>query len=240
PLDPGEVLEAAKVAGVNKIICVGTDMQSSRDAVKFVTTHDNVFATLGVHPHEAKHGINGLKELLARPGLAKGKIVGIGEIGLDYYYNHSPKKIQIEILNQQIELAIKHNLPISFHVREAFDDFWPIFDNFGGKLRGVLHSFTDNASNMKKGLARGLFIGINGIATFNKDSALMEVHQTLPLDRMLLETDAPFLAPPPFRSKVNQPSYIPKIVDFLVKLRGETYEQIAAQTTANAEKLFHI
>jgi len=244
PLDCGEVLAAAGAAGVEKIICVGTDLQSSRDAVEFAVMHENVFATIGIHPHEAEKTLAGLgpaKELdaiLAGAFLAK-KIVGVGEIGLDYYYNHSPRETQIKMLNQQIELALKHDLPINFHVREAFDDFWSIFDSFHG-VRGVLHSYTDNLANMEKALTRGLYIGINGIATFNKEPNLLAVHKELPLDRMLLETDAPWLTPVPFRGHTNQPSYIPKIVEFLAQLRGETYDEIAESTTANAEKLFKI
>ncbi|MCL2451588.1 TatD family hydrolase [Candidatus Saccharibacteria bacterium] len=253
PLDRNEVLEAARAAGVEKIICIGTDIQSSRDAVDFANKNKGVFATIGLHPHDAKTiagtvlvseldailaGTVPAKKMVPASSVLAKKIVGIGEIGLDYYYNHSPREAQIEALNVQIELALRHNLPINFHVREAFDDFWPIFNNFGGKIRGVLHSFTDNVANMEKALARGLFIGVNGIATFNKDDALTKVHQTLPLNRMLLETDAPFLAPPPFRSKTNQPAFIPKIVEFLAELRGETYEQIAIQTTKNATELF--
>jgi TatD DNase family protein len=213
--------------------------------VKFASEHDSVFVTLGVHPHEAEKTLAGsdpakeLDAILAGSDPAK-KIVGIGEIGLDYFYNHSPRETQIKMLNQQIELALKHDLPIAFHVREAFGDFWPILDNFGDKIRGVVHSFTDNVANMEKALARGLFVGVNGIATFNKEPSLLTVYRELPLSRMLLETDAPFLAPVPFRGQPNQPAYIPKIVEFLAELRGETYNEIAGATTRNAEKLFHI
>jgi len=242
PLDREEVLVAARGAGVQKIICVGTDIQSSKDAVEFAAGHDDVFAIIGLHPHDAKTIsqtilTKNLETILARNDPAKKKVVGVGEIGLDYFYNHSPRERQIEALNVQIELALGHNLPINFHVREAFDDFWPVFDNFRD-IRGVLHCYTDSVANMTRALERGLFIGVNGIATFNKEPELLAVHKTLPLDRMLLETDAPFLAPVPFRGKTNQPAFIPKIVEFLADLRGETYEEIAKITTKNAEKLF--
>ncbi|MCL2174376.1 TatD family hydrolase [Candidatus Saccharibacteria bacterium] len=274
PLDRSETLAAAQAAGVEKIICVGTNMTSSRDVVNFAKNHNchpersegslrntgdsssttqndkvHIFAIIGIHPHEAQNSLadsfagpgpaKELESILAGPGPAK-EIVGVGEIGLDYFYEYSPREAQIEILNQQIELALKYDLPINFHVRDAFDDFWPIFDGFGGKIRGVLHSYTDNIANMEKALTRGLFIGVNGIATFNREPDLLAVHKKLPLDRMLLETDAPYLAPVPFRGRPNQPSYIPKIVEFLSELRGETPARIAKQTTANAEKLFHI
>jgi TatD DNase family protein len=243
PLNRDEVLAAAHEAIVEKVICVGTDLDSSRRAAEFAMTRDNVWATLGVHPHEANRPQSSeLKEVLstitASSELAR-KVVGIGEIGLDYFYEHSPRRKQIDILNQQIEFALKRDLPISFHVREAFDDFWPIFDNFPA-VRGVLHSYTDNKINLEKALQRGLFIGVNGIVTFQKKPEQAAVYQAIPLDKMLLETDAPFLAPVPFRGETNQPAFIPKIVEFLSQLRSETYEQIAEKTTGNAEKLFHI
>ena len=234
PLDREQTLQAAIEAGVTKVLVVGTDMKSSVDAVKFAREHENVWAIVGVHPHETKHGIDGLAELATEP-----KVVGIGEIGLDYYYNHSPREMQIEILNQQLEIALKRNLPISFHVREAFDDFWPIFDNFHG-IRGVLHSFTDSISNMGKGLERGLLIGVNGIATFNKDLEQAKMYKSIPLERMVLETDAPFLAPKPYRGKTNQPAFVHNIAEFLASDRGDDLNGIAASTTKNAETTFQI
>jgi TatD DNase family protein len=241
PLPVDEVLAAARVADVEKICVVGTSLKSSREAIEFAKNHENIFAILGVHPHEV---------VAARTVLIK-KVVGVGEIGLDYFYEFSPRKQQITALEQQLQIAADHNLPVSFHVRDgakngfsAFDDFWPIFDNFhyenGANLRGVLHSFTDNSANMEKGLARGLYFGVNGIATFNREENLKKVHQTLPLDRILLETDAPYLAPIPFRGQPNQPAFIPKIVEFLSDLRGESYDEIAQKTSENAEKLFGI
>jgi TatD DNase family protein len=235
PIDVETAIAAANAADVRKILVVGTDMASSDAAVEFAKNHDNIWSVIGVHPHESKHGIDGLEKLVDND-----KVVGIGEIGLDYYYNHSPRDIQIEILNQQIELAIKHDLPISFHVREAFDDFWPIVDNFGGKARGVIHSFTDNVANLERSLERDFLIGVNGIATFNKDPIQHEMYQRIPLERMILETDAPFLAPKPYRGKTNQPAYIKEIAQSIAQLNGKNLEEVAETTTKNAERLFGI
>ena len=235
PLDRDETLRAAEAAAVTKVICVGTDMRSSYDAFTFATDHENVWAIVGVHPHEAKYGIDGLEDLIQ-----KDKVVGIGEIGLDYYYNHSPCDTQIEILNQQIELALKYKKPINFHVRDAFNDFWPIFDNFNQPIRGVVHSFTDSIPNMEKALERGLSIGVNGIATFNKDLAQEAMYKAIPLERMVLETDAPFLAPKPYRGQTNQPAFVKNIAEFLSNLRGESVDSIANTTTKNAESIFSI
>lgn len=137
----------------------------------------------------------------------------------------------------QLKLAHEHKLPVIFHVREAFDEFWPIYDQYSG-IRGVLHSFTDNASNLTKAVERGLYIGINGIATFAKDEALREVYKAVPTDRLLLETDAPFLTPAPFRGKINEPQQIGTIAGFVAQLRETDISSLAATTTQNARQLF--
>ena len=165
------------------------------------------------------------------------KLVAIGEIGLDYFYTHSPRDIQIQALQEQIELALKYNLPIIFHVRDAFDDFWPIFDNFHG-IRGALHSFTDTPTNLEQGLKRGLCIGVNGISTFTKDPNQQKMFASIPLARLLLETDAPFLTPIPLRGKINEPAFVRHVAEFQATIRGISVEEIAAATTANAHALF--
>lgn len=235
PLNREAALDLAQSRGVNKVLVVGTDMKSSAAAVEFAASHEGVWSILGVHPHEAKYGIDGLEGLLSET-----KVVGVGEIGLDYFYNHSTRDMQIEMLNQQIELALKYNLPISFHVREAFDDFWPIIDNFAGRVRGVIHSFTDNVKNLEQALNRDFLIGINGIATFNKDPLQHSMYQTIPLDRTLLETDAPFLAPTPYRGQTNQPGFIKEIAEFLADLHKVEFDEVAKKTTSAAERAFGV
>ncbi len=247
PLDSDETMAAAHAAGVDKFLCVGTSLDDSIAAVNFANAHNEAFAIIGIHPHgesnddDSSHLVKDdssyswLRDLLRQ----NQKIVGIGEIGLDYHYTPFDRNAQIELFERQLQIARDFNLPVSFHVREAFHDFWPIIDNFHG-IKGVLHSFTDNVANMEKGLSRGFYVGVNGIATFNREPNLLAAHKSLPPNRMLLETDAPFLSPVPFRGKPNQPSFIPKIVVFLADLRGESYDNIAAQTTGNAEKLFVI
>ena len=235
PLDQELVLAAARENGVNKILVVGTDIKSSLVAAEFANQHDNIWAILGVHPHESKDGIDGLANLLTAP-----KVVGVGEIGLDYFYNHSPRETQIEMLNQQLELALKYDLPISFHVREAFDDFWPIIDNFAGRARGVVHSFTDSIQNLEQALNRDFMIGVNGIATFNKDPGQHKMYQSIPLERTVLETDAPFLSPSPYRGQPNQPAFIRDIAEFLASLHQVDLAEVAEKTTTTAERMFKI
>ena len=233
------VLDAAKADGVRRVICIGTTLADSKLAVKFASEHENVWASIGIHPHEAKNhldrGIQGEFAALA----VSPKVVAIGECGLDYYYNLSPKEDQEVLLRFQIELALKHDLPLSFHVRDAFDEFWPIFDDYKG-VRGVLHSFTDTPKNLEKGLERGLYVGVNGIATFARDETKRVINRTIPLDRLLLETDAPYLTPQPYRGKVCEPKHIRVTAEYLAELRGISLEMLAEMTTANAEKLFKL
>ena len=178
--------------------------------------------------------------------LIKNKIVAIGEVGLDYFYTDSPSpEDQISLLKAQIELALKYDLPIIFHVRDAYDDFWSVFDSFKDKkkkIRGVLHCFTDTMENAMKGLERGLYISVNGIFTFTKDESQKQMFASIPLNKLLLETDAPWLTPSPLRGKVkvNEPAFVREIADYVGKVYQVSFEEIADITTANARTLFKI
>lgn len=233
-LPVADVLSRAADAGVGKMVCVGTSEKSSEDALAFVTARDQVFASVGVHPHDTKDGYSKIAELAKRP-----KVVAVGEIGLDYFYNHSPREVQIEALQAQIKVALDNDLPIIFHVRDAFDDFWPIFDTFHG-IRGVLHSFTDTQANLDKAFERGLYVGVNGISTFTKDSDQQKLYANIPLGKMVLETDAPFLTPTPYRGTVNEPAFVSEVAKFHAGIRGLRPEDVANATTANAIALFTI
>jgi TatD DNase family protein len=231
-----EVIVRAHEEGVDRMICVGTNEESSRQALAFVTTHPEAFASIGVHPHDTKDGHSAIAQL------AEGspeKLVAVGEIGLDYFYTNSPKEIQIKALQDQIEVALKHSLPIIFHVREAFDDFWPIVKKYEG-IRGVLHSFTDSKENMEKAIAMGLYIGVNGISTFTKDETQKAMFDAIPLDRILFETDAPFLTPTPYRGKVNEPAYVRVVAEFHANRRGISLKEISEASTHNARALFSL
>lgn len=236
PQDAAEAIIRAHQAGVEAMICVGTSEQSSREALVFTTNHENVYASIGVHPHDTKDGYANIATL-AKENAKNPKLVAIGEIGLDYFYAHSPREIQIRALEEQLQVAFDYNLPVIFHVREAFDDFWPIFNNFP-KLRGVLHSFTDTKRNLEEALKRKLFIGVNGISTFTKNADQQEMFQLVPLDHMVLETDAPFLTPIPLRGSINEPAFVRHIAEFHATLRNISVDEIAARTTANARALF--
>ena len=227
-----EVYQQTAAADIG-MICVGTDERSSREAVEFAKGRPDVWPVVGVHPHEAKDGWADIEALLKEHS----SIVGIGEIGLDYYYNHSPREVQIQALEAQIQLALDYNLPISFHVRDAFDDFWPVLSNFQG-VRGVLHSFTDSRENLDKGLQRGFYIGLNGISTFTKDERQHELYKSIPIEHILFETDAPFLTPRPFRGKLNMPMYVELVADYWAEQRGIAPDELKQAATDNTRTLF--
>jgi len=231
------VLKNAYDVGVDGVICVGTDAEDSENAVKFAQKYENVWASIGLHPHDAKLGVKELKKinnLIGQP-----KVVAIGECGLDYFYTKSPKNDQIDILRKQIIIAQEHNLPIIFHVREAFDDLWPVFDEFKN-IKGVFHSFTASVKELNQILDRGLYVGLNGIVTFSKQSAQLQAAKQIPLNRLLIETDAPFLSPVPKRGQTNEPANVVYTAQFLGELRGEPIEQLAEATTKNTKQLFGI
>lgn len=235
----GAVIKAAAQAGVNRMICVGTSVDDSVTAIEFAKTYENVWAAVGAHPHDGKHfdyqnDPKKLQELAAKP-----KVVAFGEIGLDFYKDYSPRDNQEKLFRYQLEVGLAAGLPIIFHVRDAWKDFWRILEDYG-EVEGVVHSFSSGRKQADKILEKGLFIGLNGIMTFTKDEAQMEAARTIPLERLLLETDAPFLTPAPKRNDICEPKHVAITAEFLANLRGETIEQLSKATTDNAVKLFSL
>jgi TatD DNase family protein len=239
-MHPQQMINDAHKIGVERLICVGTTLQDSQAAIAFASDHKDCWATIGLHPHEASQYV-GKPELLSQfAALAtQPKVVAVGECGLDYYYNHSPKAAQQELLRFQLQLAQDYKLPLVFHIRDAFADFWPIFDEFEG-LTGVVHSFTATQSELNQALERGLYIGLNGIVTFTKQPEQLATAKAVPLHKLLLETDAPYLTPSPFRGTICQPKHVRVTAEFLSHLRDETLEDLATATTHNAAKLFKL
>ncbi len=235
--DIAKVMANAVNNGVETMICIGTSALDSQNAVEFARKHTNCFATVGLHPHDAKLGEDDF-ELLATL-VNDPKVVAIGEFGLDYFYENSPKEDQIKALRYQLELALSANKPCVFHVREAFSEFWPIFDEYTG-IRGVIHSFSSSIDDLNEALKRGLYIGLNGIMTFTKDEKQLAAAKAVPLNRLVLETDSPFLTPVPKRGTINEPANVRLVAEFLSRLRGESISTLAETTTGNAHTLFGI
>jgi TatD DNase family protein len=231
-----EVAEA-KADGVTRLICVGTTLGDSELAIKFVQDQPSAWASIGIHPHEAKDHLDSTVQKQFVALADKPKVVAVGECGLDYYYTHSPKEDQLKLLRFQLEVAKKHDLPMIFHVRHAFDDFWPVLDEYKG-IRGVIHSFSAGPKELEQILERGLYVGLNGIMTFTKNSEQLEAAKQVSIARLLLETDAPFLTPAPHRGTICSPKHVRITAEFLAKLRGESLEKLATATTQNARDLF--
>lgn len=239
-LDPDEVIANAQSEGVSRLICVGCTLEDSRAGIEFVKNRENTWTSIGLHPHEGIHytddkrALEEFAKLVGQP-----KVIAVGETGLDYYYENSPRDKQKKLLEFQLDLATKHKLPLIFHVRDAFEDFWPIIDNFTG-IRGVVHSFTAGTEELEQILKRGLYVGLNGIMTFTKNEYQLQAAKAVPLNRLLLETDAPYLTPVPFRGTMCQPKHVAVVAEFLSDLRKESLEELATTTTMNAVKLFNL
>ncbi len=237
PIDVKEAIQSALGSGVGKMICIGTNYDDSKRAIALAKKYPSVFATIGIHPQHASDGLGKLESLIDKDNP---KIVAIGEIGLDYHYQGSQPVEQIRLMKQQIELALKYQLPIVFHVREAYDDFWTVLDGYKQEIKGVLHCFTDTEENVQKAIKRGLYIGVNGLSTFTKDPAQQNMFKNIPLDNLIIETDAPYLTPVPFRGKINQPAFVREVAEFIGQNRDISADKIASATTKNVEKLFHL
>lgn len=231
--------QRAQSAGVTRMIAVGTDETTSRQAVDFARRHQGVWASVGLHPHDATSGLPAVAELEALLAADDGSIVAIGECGLDYFYDNSPRQQQLDMLRAQLELAQRFDKPVVFHVRQAFDDFWPLLDDFPG-LRGVLHSFTDSQVNLDEAVRRGLYVGVNGISTFAKQTDQQAMYRSIPLNSLLLETDAPFLTPVPHRGNVNEPAFVTLVAQHIANLQSINLTELSRATERNATKLFSI
>ncbi len=242
PLNINEVIESANRVDVSKLLLVGYDVDSSHRAVEVAKNRQNIWAAVGLHPHDADkiEQLESIKEYAHNL-----KNVAVGECGLDYYYMNSSKVDQKRALQRQFEIAKERNLPMIFHLRgkeadssDAYDDFWEIYRSYN--LPGVVHSFSAHTKQLQQILKRGLYVGANGIATFLKPGPQLEATKRIPLDYLLTETDSPFLAPIPFRGKTNQPKYLVEIAKYLSQLFNVSVQTVADKTEANAIRLFNL
>lgn len=238
--DRAEVIKNARDTGVSYIVNIGADLKSSRYSVKLAREYPFIFATVGIHPHDAiSLDANVLAELEKLAG--EEKVVAIGEIGLDYYYDHSPRDIQRAAFIDQLVLAKKLNLPIVVHSREAEEDTISILKEYyrqGGT--GILHCFSGSLKMAREALELGFYLAFGGIVTFKNAGGLLEVLEELPLDRILLETDCPYLSPVPYRGKRNEPAYLPYVAEKIGEIKGVSLEEVAEITTANAIRVYNL
>lgn len=234
---PG-TLARARENGIGRIIAISSDLASSRDTVSISEKYENVFAAVGIHPHAAKTADTGvLEEIEALAGA--GKVVAVGETGLDYHYLNSEKDAQINSLAAHIGIAYRAGLPIVIHARDADTDLIGMLKTEKVSERaGVIHCFTGNYETARKYLDLGFYISFSGIATFKKSEEIRDAAKRIPGDRLLIETDSPYLAPVPLRGKTNEPAYVKYVAETIAGTRGVSPEEIAEVTTENAERLF--
>lgn len=239
-----EELIAAREAGVTAMVTVGCDRASSETAIATATGHGvdgvEIWATVGLHPHDAEHGVATIVDLFDGPGAER--IVAVGECGLDYYYDHSPRDVQQQVFAEQIAIAHARSLPLVIHTRDAWDDTFSVLATAGVPTPTIFHCFTGGPAEAERALALGpeVYLSIPGIVTFKNSDDLRAAAAIVPADRLLIETDAPYLAPVPFRGKRNQPAYVVHTAQFLADLRDEPLAALAATTTANARRAFRI
>ncbi|MCB9637590.1 MAG: TatD family hydrolase [Myxococcales bacterium] len=235
--DREEVLSRARKAGVQQMITIGCGLASSQQAVLLAEQNDDIFATVGVHPHDA--GTTSEEEFAALEALAKHpKVVAIGEIGLDYFYMNSPKETQLEVFRRYLALAQSLELPFIIHTRDAEEDTLVLFEEAAqrGPLRGVIHCFSGTLPFAERCLEMGLYLSIPGMITFV--SSIKKVVKALPLERLFVETDSPYLAPTPFRGQRNEPAFVRQTALALADLLQVSPQIVAETTTRNAQQLF--
>jgi len=234
-----EVMARAQAAGVDVCLSIGTELKRFAGVRAVAEKFPNVWCSVGVHPHEAEKELQDDEAALIRE-TAHPKVVGIGETGLDYYYEHSPRQLQQQNFRAHIAAARQTGLPVIVHTRDADDDTIDILrDEMGkGAFTGLIHCFTGTQKLADAALELGLYISVSGIATFKNSTALRDVIKTVPLERLLVETDAPFLAPVPYRGKTNEPAFVVHTAKMLAELKGVPESQLAQATTENFFRLF--
>jgi TatD DNase family protein len=232
------VLERARAAGVTRVITIGTDLADQDKALAIARQHADVFAVLGIHPHHAAETEEGYEGFLANRLRNESKVVAIGECGLDYHYDRSPKLLQRGVFLNQLEIARKLEKPAVLHIRDAHADGQAIMKDFP-ELKFVVHCFTGTPAECDAWLAMGAYIGITGIVTYKNATDVQASAKIIPADRLLVETDAPYLSPEPVRKmKNNEPANVAHTAKFLADLRGVSLEELSKQTTENVGRLF--
>ena len=235
--DLDAVLKRAQDAGVTTILIIGIDLETSLSAIELADKHENLYATVGMHPHDAKKltpdVLKTFRELLQHP-----KVIALGEIGLDYYRNLSPPDVQKDAFQKQLDIAEEMEMPIIIHNRDAYMDILPILESRQGQIQGVLHCFTGDIELMERSVEIGFHIGIGGIVTYPNAEEMQAVASKVPSDRLLIETDCPWLTPQFRRGKRNEPSYVRAVAEKIAELRNTSIETIGEITTNNFKTLF--
>ena len=234
------LIKSLKSNGIELVINIGADMKSSIDSIELAKRYDNIYAAIGVHPHSASEMTeNTLDEL--RDMAKEDKVIAIGEIGLDYYYDNSPRDIQRKWFREQLELAKELDLPVIIHSRDATKETYDIIKEAqDGTLRGVLHCFSGSVEVAMEYIKLGFYISIGGTVTFKNSRVVREVAEAVPLDKFLVETDCPYLTPEPYRGKRNEPMFVKYAAEKIAEIRGISFEELSKATNKNTKELFRI
>ncbi|VEU82907.1 TatD family hydrolase [Acholeplasma hippikon] len=234
--DLDEVISRADLYGVKKIIVIGMDKYHNEKAVELANNYANLYATVGVHPCDVE--TEKIEDII--PLLDKNKVVALGEIGIDLYWNKDNLAKQIIYFKEQLDLAVRKNIPVIIHTRESFKEAYDVVKEYKGKLTGVFHAFSSTLDDAKKAIDLGFYIGIGGVVTFNKRGELEDIVKNIPLEKIIVETDSPYLTPKPFRGKRNEPGYTKFVVEEIAKIKNITIEEVSKITTNNANALFRL
>ncbi len=229
----GAVISDARSAGVEVLINVGTDVEDSRRAISVAEAHDGVWAAAGVHPHEASSGIDGLEALMRHT-----KVVAVGETGLDYHYDHSPRPVQRRVFAAQVEMANRRGLPLVVHTRSAWDDTLSVLDREGVPSRTVMHCFTGGPQEAEECLRRGAVLSFSGIVTFPRADDVRDAARACPLGRLLVETDSPYLAPVPHRGRKNRPALVGVVGAAVAGAKGLDVSEVEEATWATTRAFY--
>ncbi|MCH2040738.1 MAG: TatD family hydrolase [Saccharospirillaceae bacterium] len=237
--EPEEILAAGRAIGVERFMTIAVQPDNMPTALGLAERHEDVYATLGVHPHEAA-SFDEAADNYIQTHATNPKIVAVGEIGLDYFYDHCDRDVQRKVFKRQLQLAIDCELPVVIHTREADEDTIEILQEYAPQMpkKGVVHSFTSGLELAKIAVDLGFCLGINGIVTFNKADNVREVVAQTPLENLLLETDAPYLTPVPYRGNENAPKYLPFIAEKIADVKAISVEQVLQQTYSNSVSTF--
>lgn len=236
---PQTILQQAREHGVDRFMTISVDPDNMPKALALAEEYPDVYATLGVHPHEAEHYQTATRQFMEQH-LANNKVVAVGEIGLDYFYDHCDRQVQRQAFTDQLQIAVETQLPVVIHTREADDDTRAILKEYAPQManKGVIHSFTSGAILAEEAVELGFCIGINGIVTFNKADNVREIVAQTPLENLLLETDSPYLTPAPYRGIENAPKYLPFVAEKIAEVKQIDVEQVLKQTYQNSLRTF--
>lgn len=237
--DLKEVLERADAAGVDRMACIGDTIEESERGLQLAQKYEQIFCTVGLHPHHAKNWLPATERSMQSLATSSKKIKAIGEIGLDYHCDFSPREIQRNVFRKQLILAKELSLPVVVHCREAAEDVWAMVDEIK-PLHLAMHCCTEKWSDVKRFVERGYFLSFTGIATYPKSEEIRNTIKHCPLDRLMIETDAPFLAPIPHRGKRNEPAFVVEVAKCVAEIKQMSLEEVDEATTKNTVKFFRL